>query len=162
MNIFDYLPNLDQIKLISFLLSLIFGSFLVFIIARLIKLQKRSIESVKNVVAPPKAAQGGIAAKWEEILTHINSPREFEWKFSVIEADKLMDQVLKSAGYLGETLGERLVNIDKTRLVTLDGLWEAHKLRNRIVHDANIFLRYAEAKRAIDLFQKSLEELGVL
>ena len=100
-------------------------------------------------------------ARWEEVLKHITSTREAEWKFAVIEADKVVDDILKNA-YPGETMGERLLNITKGQLDTLDGLWEAHKIRNRLVHDADYFLRYAEAKKAVLLFERTLRELQAL
>ena len=73
-----------------------------------------------------------------------------------------VDHVLKSSGYPGDTMGERLKNIDKAQIVTLDGLWEAHKIRNRLAHDLNYFLRYGEAKRAVQLYEKTLKELNAL
>jgi len=35
-------------------------------------------------------------------------------------------------------------------------------LRNRLAHDVNYFLRYGEAKRAIQLYEKTLKELNAL
>ena len=94
-------------------------------------------------------------------MRHIDSPREGEWKFAIIEADKLVDDQLKTR-FAGETMGERLMNIDKTKLLTIDGLWEAHKVRNRLAHDTNYFLRHAEAVRAIRLFEQTLKELEAI
>jgi len=54
------------------------------------------------------------------------------------------------------------MNIDKTKLLTIDGLWEAHKVRNRLAHDTNYFLRHAEAVRAIRLFEQTLKELEAI
>ncbi len=73
-----------------------------------------------------------------------------------------MDDVLRKAGFPGDMLGERLMNIQDGQLTTLDGLWEAHKIRNRLVHDTDYFLRYSEAKRAIEAYEQTLKELGGL
>lgn len=113
-------------------------------------------------INPPASASSGTNARWEEIQRHINSVREAEWKFAVIEADKLTDDTLKSAGFYGETMGERLMNIQPGQLTSLQSLWEAHKIRNRLVHDANYFLRYTEAKRAVNLYEKTLRELHAI
>ena len=106
------------------------------------------IDLAKELV-PPKAAVSASDARWVEIEKHISSTREAEWKFAVIEADKLVDELLKGAGFQGDTMGERLMNIQPGQLTTLQGLWEAHKIRNRLVHDTNYFLRYTEAKRTV-------------
>ena len=73
-----------------------------------------------------------------------------------------MNDALKRAGFAGETMGERLQNIQSGQIQNLDALWEAHKIRNRLAHDSDYFLRYAEAKRAVSQFEKILKELGVL
>ncbi len=104
---------------------------------------------------------GPIQEQWTDIMTHIDSIHEGEWKFAVIEADSLVDNVLKNY-FPGASMGDRLMNIDKTKLLTLDDLWEAHKIRNRLAHDSNYFLRHAEALRAIRLFESTLKELGAI
>ncbi len=112
--------------------------------------------------APSEPAEGGpLQNRWEEIMRHVDSIREAEWKFAIIEADKLVDDQLKNH-FPGETMGERLMNIDKTKLLSIDGLWEAHKVRNRLAHDMNYFLRHAEALRAIRLYEQTLKELEVI
>jgi len=117
---------------------------------------------LKSIVPPETAKESPLGSRWEEIQKHLNSNKEAEWKFAVIEADNLVDGVLKASGYPGDTMGERLKNIDKSQIVTLDGLWEAHKIRNRLAHDPNYFLRYGEAKRAVQLYEKTLKELNAL
>jgi len=117
---------------------------------------------LKTIVPPEAAKESPLGSRWDEIQRHLNSTKEAEWKFAVIEADSLVDYVLKSSGYPGDTMGERLKNMDKSQVVTLDGLWEAHKIRNRLTHDPNYFLRYGEAKRAVQLYEKTLKELNAL
>lgn len=119
--------------------------------------------TIAQLIIPPEAApEGGLGLRWSEVEKHINSEREAEWKFAVIEADKLMDDVIKSAGFLGDSMGDRLMNVQPGQIVSIDDIWEAHKIRNRLVHDANYFLRYGEARRAVDLYRKALNEFGAI
>ncbi|HZZ99528.1 MAG TPA: hypothetical protein VFK07_02350 [Candidatus Paceibacterota bacterium] len=121
-----------------------------------------TIAVLEQTAVPSEPSEGGpVQNRWNEISSHIDSPREGEWKFAVIEADKVVDDQLKTR-FPGETMGERLMNIDKTKLLTIDGLWEAHKIRNRLAHDTDYFLRHAEAVRAIHLYEATLKELEVL
>jgi len=110
------------------------------------------------IEAEPKSL---IHERWQEINNHLDSINESEWKFAVIEADTIVDTMLRDL-FPGETMGERLMNIDKTKLLSIDGLWEAHKIRNRLAHDPNYFMRHAEAVRAIKLFEITLKEIGAL
>lgn len=165
MNIFniDFAQLLFRIKLVSFSLSLIFGGLAVYFIVQFRKLVSLKIQRTRlSLKAMEKAHGGASQSKWEEILSHVDSAKEGEWKFAVIEADKLVDDLLRSAGYPGETMGERLMSIEKGQFLGLEGLWEAHKIRNKLVHDANYFLRQAEARRAIAFYENILKELGAV
>lgn len=151
-----------RIKLTSAILSFLFGGIAVFFIVKFQQLVGVKIQLARLALRANEPASGGASqSKWEEILRHVDSAREAEWKFAVVEADKLVDDVLKSAGYHGETMGDRLMNIEKGQIVSLEGLWEAHKIRNKLVHDVNYFLRQAEARRAVQLYENTLKELGV-
>lgn len=165
MNIFsiDFSGILFKAKVISTILSVIFGSLAVYFIVLFQKLLGVKAQMVRAMLRAPEPASGGaLTSKWGEIMRHFESEKEAEWKFAIIEADKLVDDLLKSAGYPGDTTGERLMGIEKVQLLSLDGLWEAHKIRNKLAHDTNYFLRYAEARRAIQFYEKTLEELQAL
>jgi hypothetical protein len=165
MNLFniDFSEIVLRIKIISFILSVIFGFLIVFFIVRFQKLVGFKIEKAKSLLKGQASASGGASrSRWEEIQDHIGSEREAEWKFAVIEADKLLNDLLAQAGFPGETMGERLTNIEKGQLLSLEGLWEAHKVRNKIAHDSNYFLRYSEARRVVKLYEDALRELQAL
>lgn len=165
--VLDYLPGFGSdeywniVKFTLIAVSVIIGFLLVMVTIKTKRLFGTKIDLVKELL-PPSSATSGLNARWDEIQRHINSTREAEWKFAVIEADKLTDDLLKGAGFQGDTMGERLMNIQPGQLTTLQTLWEAHKIRNRLVHDANYFLRYTEAKRAVGLYEKTLKELQAL
>ena len=160
----DYFPflgqNLDTLKTVMVSLTGIVFLLLVIVVVKLNRLMPKRIDIAK-IIAPPSPASSAVNARWEEVQRHITSTREAEWKFAVIEADKVVDDILKNS-FPGETMGERLMNISQGQLETLNGLWEAHKIRNRLVHDANYFLRYAEAKRAVILYERTLKELHAI
>ncbi len=151
----------DTPKLILGSATIVLAVLFVIVMVKTKKLVGVKINLAKEIL-PPQPAISGLNVRWDEIEKHINSTREAEWKFAVIEADKLVDELLKSAGFQGDTMGDRLMNIQPGQLTTLQNLWEAHKIRNRLVHDTNYFLRYTEAKRAVTLYKKTLDELEAL
>lgn len=154
---------LNGFKIFGMILSVVMIVLFIIMNVRLSRLLKEKARLAQNTIAPPEAAQGNpLNSRWEEIQRHLNSSREAEWKFAVIEADKLVEDILRQAGFPGESMGEKLKNINKTQLVSIDDLWYAHKIRNRLAHDVNYFLRYGEAKRAIQLYEKALRELNAL
>lgn len=105
---------------------------------------------------------GPLRGRWNDVLVHLDSPRENDWKVAVIEADKLVDDALARTGFAGDTFGDRLMNIQPGTLVSLDGIWWAHKVRNRLAHEPDYFLRYTEARQAIGYFEAALTELAMI
>lgn len=77
-----------------------------------------------------------IIKKRQEIESLLNSNSIIELKHAVLEADKLVDFVLKKKGYRGETFADRLrgaephINHDMYQ-----NIWNGHKIRNQIAHD---------------------------
>ena len=46
--------------------------------------------------------------------------------------------------------------------ISLDGVWWAHKVRNRLAHEMDYFLRYTEARQAVGYFEAALAELQLI
>ncbi|MBX4211382.1 MAG: hypothetical protein KW806_01110 [Candidatus Yanofskybacteria bacterium] len=154
---------LSIIKFVGLVISLLAGAVIISLVVRMYRMRHPKPTVVQQDIEQPAPAYGGaMAARWEEIVKHLDSAREAQWRIAIIEADKLIDEVLRRAGYPGGSLGEKLMNIKAGDLQTLDGLWEAHKVRNKIAHDINYFLRYSEAKRVIELYAQALKELQAL
>lgn len=105
---------------------------------------------------------GALRERWNEIRSHLDSSREADWKVAVLEADKLVDDSLARAGFPGDSFGDRLTNIQPGTLLALDGLWWAHRIRNRLAHETDYFLRYTEARTAVGYYEQALAELQLI
>lgn len=99
--------------------------------------------------------------RWKDIEAHIASQNISDWKLALIDADSLIDDILKRAGYPGKTMGERLKQIEPSDLNHLAELWEAHKLRNRIAHEGERIER-RDVDRAMEQYRLVLKELKFL
>lgn len=97
----------------------------------------------------------------EELTKMWHDIEELDPKMAVIEADKLVDTVLKRAGVKGVSLGERLRGVQKlvSRQVYND-MWEAHKIRNRLVHEFAHGIEARESAGSIWKMKKFLTDLG--
>jgi hypothetical protein len=83
------------------------------------------------------------------------------WPLAIIEADKLLDEALRKSYIKGKTMGERLVSVQRS-LSDNDGVWYAHKLRNKLVHEHYDKLRERDVKDALMGFRRALKDLGAL
>lgn len=153
----------DYIKWISIVVTVIlaWGFWTVF------KKKKKVFRGLsQEAVYKPPATQAirgqGYVARWEEVLKHIDSVKESDWKIAIIEGDKLADEVLKRSGYEGDTMGDRLMGMTRSDLNSLDDLWVAHKIRNKIAHEPRYVMTYKTAREAVRIFEKVLKELGAV
>lgn len=78
-------------------------------------------------------------------------------KHAILDADKLLDYALSKHGFQGN-LGEKL-KLAGPRFSDLNGVWSAHKLRNRIAHEL-MDVDKNDAKRALKQFKRALNDLG--
>lgn len=101
-----------------------------------------------------------IKRRWAEIGSTAVRPDQSA-RLAIIEADKLLDYVLKNRGYRGETMGERLKNA-RADFTYNDDVWQAHKLRNKLVHEAEVETDPRLIKRALGQFRQALKDLGAL
>lgn len=98
----------------------------------------------------------------EDMLVHSASESPNDWKLAIIEADIILDEILKEAGYIGMSLGDRLKSISPTQLQSLDDAWQAHKVRNQIAHaGADFILTRKLAEDTIKQYRRVFYELGV-
>ena len=95
-------------------------------------------------------------------MAHGNSDSPNDWKLAIIEADIILDDVLKQQGYAGNSLGERLKSISPSQLESLQDAWEAHKVRNKIAHEgADFVLTKRLAQETITKYQRVFTEFGI-
>jgi len=92
-----------------------------------------------------------VISKRNEIEKMAQSDNMYELKHAVIEADKLVDFILKKKGYYGETFADRLRSAEPyIDHETYQGLWDAHKVRNQIAHD-NLDISTQTLRKSVNL-----------
>jgi hypothetical protein len=100
-------------------------------------------------------------ARFAHIMTLIESAHESDWRQAIIEADIMLDDLLKQLKIQGDTLGDRLKNADKSTFKTLDNAWTAHKVRNEIAHKGSAYkLSNHLAYRTIKQYESVFREHG--
>lgn len=93
--------------------------------------------------------------EWESVSRRV----EYDARHAVLEADKLVDFVLKRKGYEGQ-MSDKLKKAEKI-FSNINTLWSAHKLRNKITHEVGFEISKEDAKRALIAFKQALCDLGV-
>jgi len=103
-----------------------------------------------------------LGKRWSKILRRVKTDTPSEVKLAIIEADRILEDVLERMGYSGKSTGERLERLSTDYVSNIDQLWEAHRLRNNIVHDPNYRLSFSQSKKAITAYGQAFKELEVI
>ena len=99
--------------------------------------------------------------RWLKIENGLERNDRRSYNFTVLEADKLLDRALNEMGVPGKSMGEKLKKIGD-KMPEINRIWQAHKLRNQIVHESDFELSYEQARRALAIFRQALKDLGAI
>lgn len=102
-----------------------------------------------------------IQTEWARVEELVKIGQPSQLRQAVIKADNLLDFAL-SRLTTGTTTGERLKNARSyfKDYVVYQGLWEAHKVRNALVHEADYEPTHYVVKDAVGKYKRGLEALG--
>lgn len=153
---------------ISALFSLFFLTIIVFSLVRLREMQindKVDIERRINLARSRMERDGDKSnSRWVNILNLTASENESDWRLAVIEADAMLDDILKEKGYYGINLADRLKSAREGGVFfTVNNAFEAHNVRNRIAHEGiNFSLSQMETRRVMRLYESVFEEFKII
>lgn len=122
-------------------------------------LLERGVERLFEKIFRPKATfavfpRGELTRLWQGM-------EAMEPRLAIIEADKLVDTVLKKAGVEGESFADRLRKVEKLIDRNIyNGMWEAHKARNELVHEINHSVDVSNAHTLLSKMKNFLTALG--
>ncbi len=137
----------------------VFSTFLIIdFLYRTILIRKAEIAWELEQVLKNVPAKENENDRWLAVENLLYSSSESDWKLAIIEADKMLEELLGILGYSGQSLGDKLLAVEKGDMQTLDEAWEAHKYRNRIAHEAGMQVSEREAKRILGLYKKVFQE----
>jgi len=101
-----------------------------------------------------------VSQKWAEITQLMQLGKPSNYSRAVLEADKLLDHVLKGYRTPGMTMGDRLkASHNRFSPEAYDAAWKAHKVRNELVHNSEFQVMDYTAKEAIRKFEIAIREL---
>jgi len=149
------------LKLFSASLSFLMFIVIVYTIWQIFNLAKPK-EGVVSLISLSAGQNKRVLKAWKKIEERASSGQEAEIKLAIIEADKILDEILKVSGYIGETMADRLGNLTAANLSNIERVWQAHKIRNRLVHETDYNIGQTEVLEIIKIYQKAFQEFGLL
>ena len=167
INFFTNPQTWANLGFISALLSIIFIAIIIFALVRMREIQAYDKDEINHEIEKAllkeKEKDRDTNPRWHYILTLIESSNESDWRVAIIEADSMMEEILKEKGLSGETVSELLEGARESGYRYIQDAWDAHIIRNKITHVGSDFpLSQVEGRRVIKMFQNFFEELRIV
>lgn len=148
---------------ISVIAAIVVLSALVYILLRTQPRNTRprhaSAKPQPEVAAKPTLDTALVVSKWNDIMA-MKQAGPSGLKNALMEADKLLDYVMKARGVSGENMGDRLKNGGQN-LSNLNAVWAAHKLRNQLAHEVEHDMVPQQIHNALLTYQQAITDMGV-
>jgi len=154
-------PYFGLIKFFSLIISglLLWGIIFFMTKSNFINLK---IEQYMDILRIGNLSRRRSVRAWQQIKKKLDLGDEANLKLAIIEADKILDELLKISGYMGENMDERLEQLDSAKLSNISDVWSAHKICSRISQEPDFHINKQEAELIINIYKKSFQELGLI
>jgi hypothetical protein len=147
-------------SLFAFLLCLICVGALAYMMTRIHQVEEED-QKRYDTISHEEAHDKLEDSRWTYIKNLIESPQESDWRQAIIEADIMLEEVLRRQGYEGATIGDMLKSARQENFHTLNDAWDAHRVRNDIAHRGSEFqLSPNIAYRTINQYENVFREFG--
>ena len=99
---------------------------------------------------------------WHKIVHRSKEPDETKWKMAILEADKLLDDVLRSSGYNQPTVDERFQALNTELISNYDQVMQAHEIKSKVSKDPEFSITHSEAIEVLKIYKKAFQEFGLI
>jgi uncharacterized protein YifE (UPF0438 family) len=165
-NILAYLidfisENLLVIQLVSLFTSTVLLGFTIYFLIK-INLIGEEVEHYLGVLAGADISKRRTLKAWKQIQKRLRTKKESQLKLAVLEADQILNEILRMAGYQGKNLDECLSQITPAQLSNIEEIKQAHKLRDRIASESDFTIAPNEAEIIVEIYKKAFQELNLI
>lgn len=149
---------------ISVFIVLIFLTGIIYCTIRIIQIRRIEHANAHKHAHPMHAEDvPRTKLRWNRIMEHANSDDEHQWRLAILEADIMLNELLDVLGYKGETMGEKMKQVNRANFNTIDDAWEAHKMRNRVAHEGSqVPLSLRDKNIVIGQYVRVFKEFGFI
>ena len=161
-NILSFITSptfLFYLKVAFIVIGALFLFGIIFLLSRNSWLKRRFLEDWTEFFIYRPFGVKKTFKQWAKVLKRLETGKEADYKLAVIEADSLLNDILKKMGYKGETMAKILEQLDATILPNMEQIWKVHKIRNNVVHDPDYELSLEQARKILGIYEKTFRTL---
>lgn len=155
-----FLNNLWWLQVVSVILSAVFLWGIIHIITatNYINLKK---EQFLEPFGKDYVSRRRSLIAWKNIQKRLNSEDQNDWKLAILEADHILNEILKMSGYLGK-LSDQLKMLSEEQLKNIEDVSRAHGIADKIKNDPSFLITQDEAREVIEVYKQSFKDLNLI
>jgi len=153
--------NLLIIQIISFLISTILLGLSIYFISQT-EFFSDPVEHFFDTLGAVNMSKRRTLKAWKQIQKRLRSNKMNDLKLAVLETDKVLDEVLRMAGFPGKNLDECLELITPAQIENIEEIKQAHKFKNRIAIEPDFSITQNEAQISVDIYKKVFQDLNLI
>ncbi|MBI3335703.1 MAG: hypothetical protein HY001_04350 [Candidatus Portnoybacteria bacterium] len=119
-------------------------------------------EKYAHIEAKKVEPTPAFSERWEPVRQAIKSIDLHELRVRVIDADTLVEELLRLQGIEGDTMASLIAEAGFRGIVGTEALSRFHRLRNRIVHESAFTPSTQELQQSLKMLDGVLVRWGVL
>ncbi|MDP3014946.1 MAG: hypothetical protein Q8N28_00770 [bacterium] len=156
-----FTENLLVFQIVSLFVSTILLSFIIYFIAKL-NIIGEKIENFIDVLGAKDISKRRTLKAWKQIQRRLKTGELNQLKLAILEADKVLYEVLKMIDYQAKNFDEILEKITEIQLSNIKEIRHIHKLRHRIASEPDFQISVNEAEMAIEIYKRAFQELKLI
>lgn len=149
------------LKILALILSALFLWGIIYIIVKANYLEIKK-EQFLDILGRPYVAKRRSLKAWRQIQQRLRSTESNQWKLAILEADHILNEILKMSGYLGPKLEDKLELLTPAQLSNVEDIKKVHQIRHKIASDPSFQITNEEAREIIEVYKKSFIELNLI
>lgn len=154
----DHIPVL---RFIFIALGLAFFAVALYLNA-VLGLTKEKVDHWIDVIGAKDISKRNQLKMWKGIRDDVEKNTPASLRAAVVAADRILEEILKVAGFPGPTLNEKIENATEEQIPNIQELREAHNFTNNIARNSSLVLTQGEARNAIRIYARTFLDLGLL
>ena len=99
---------------------------------------------------------------WNQIKKKLASDNPDDWKEAILESDRILNEILKMSGYIGNDLKDKLAEMSIEQLPSLEEIKKVHETANMIKIDLNFPITQEIVLEIIGVYRKAFIKLHLI
>lgn len=153
--------ELLPLKIFFIMFTLLFFALVMYLYTHSSYIKYHYMQNVSEILSGQAGGSGDIGIRWKKLIKRTESGNEKDFKLAIVEADEFLHQMLEERGYEGGSFEAMVKSVGTKIMPNVQEVLNAHEVRNSIVYDLNYKLDIEKAKKILDEYEKTIENLAV-